>query len=50
MFRVIVDEVGTALTAGDDIQARLDALRPQIEQGMAWLASGLGRPNPEPLP
>jgi AcrR family transcriptional regulator len=46
VFRVIVDEVGAALTAGDDLRARLNALRPQIEQGMAWLASGLDRPNP----
>jgi AcrR family transcriptional regulator len=50
VFRVIVDEVGAALTAGDDLRARLNALRPQIEQGMAWLAGGLDSPNPEPPP
>lgn len=50
VFRVIVDEVGTALTAGDDLRARLNALRPQIEEGMAWLAGGLERPNREPPP
>jgi AcrR family transcriptional regulator len=47
-FRVIVDEVGAALTAGDDLQVRLNALRPQIEEGMALLAAGLDRPNHEP--
>jgi AcrR family transcriptional regulator len=50
VFRVIVDEVGAALTAGDDLRARLNALRPQIEQGLTWLAGGLDRPNPEPPP
>ncbi len=48
VFRIIVDEVGAALTAGDDLQARLNALRPQIEEGMALLAAGLDRPNREP--
>ncbi|MEA2788941.1 MAG: hypothetical protein QOG73_1347, partial [Acetobacteraceae bacterium] len=38
VFRVIVDEVGAALTSGDDLRARLNALRPQIEQGLTWLA------------
>jgi AcrR family transcriptional regulator len=41
VFRVIIDEVGAALTAGDDLPTRLDALRPQIEQGLDWLAGGL---------
>ena len=50
MFRVIVDEVGAALTAGDDLRARLNTLRPQIEEGMAWLAGGLDRLNREPPP
>lgn len=50
VFRVIVDEVGFALTARDDISTRLNALRPQIEEGMAWLANGLDRPNSEPSP
>jgi AcrR family transcriptional regulator len=50
VFRVIVDEVGAALTAGDELRTRLNALRPQIEEGMAWLAGGLHRPNREPPP
>lgn len=50
VFRVIVDEVGAALTAGDDLRARLTALRPQIEEGMSWLAGGLDRLNREPPP
>jgi AcrR family transcriptional regulator len=41
VFRVIVDEVGIAVTASHDLQARLNALRPQIEEGMDWLAAGL---------
>jgi hypothetical protein len=45
---VIVDEAGTALTAGDDLPARLNALRPQIEEGMDWLARELDRPNRRP--
>jgi AcrR family transcriptional regulator len=50
VFRVIVDEVGAALTAGDDLPARLNRLRPQIEEGLDWLAGGLGRPDREPPP
>jgi AcrR family transcriptional regulator len=48
VFRVIVDEVGAALTADEDLPARLNALRPQIEEGMAWLAGGLDRQSREP--
>jgi hypothetical protein len=48
VFRVIVDEAGTALMAGDDLRARLNALRPQIEEGMTLLAGGLDRQNREP--
>jgi len=43
VFRVIVDEVGSAVTAGDDITKRLNALRPQIEEGLGWLGGGLNR-------
>jgi AcrR family transcriptional regulator len=50
VFRVIVDEVGIALTAGDDPSVRLNALRPQIEEGLAWLAGGLDRPKYESQP
>ena len=50
VFRVIVDEVGAALTEGDDLASRLNGLRPQIEEGIGWLAGGLGRPNREPPP
>jgi AcrR family transcriptional regulator len=50
VFRVIVDEVGAALTEGDDLAARMNGLRPQIEEGIDWLAGGLGRPNREPPP
>jgi AcrR family transcriptional regulator len=48
VFRVIIDEVGAALTADGDLPARLSALRPQIEEGMGWLAGGLDGPNREP--
>jgi AcrR family transcriptional regulator len=50
VFRVIVDEVGTTLTEGDDLAARMNGLRPQIEEGIDWLAGGLGRSNREPPP
>src|SRR5262249_34876376 len=36
VFRVILDEVGSAVTAGDDVAKRLNALRPQIEEGLGW--------------
>jgi AcrR family transcriptional regulator len=41
VYRVIVDEVGMAVTAGDNVSRRLIALRPQIEEGLGWLAGGL---------
>jgi AcrR family transcriptional regulator len=41
VFRVIVDEVGAAVTVGDDLAARMKRLRPQIEEGIDWLARGL---------
>ena len=50
VFRVIIDEVGAALSEDDDLTARMNRLRPQIEEGLDWLAGGLARPNRKPPP
>ena len=48
VFRLIVDEVGASVTEGDNLTSRMNQLRPQIEEGIDWLARGLGRPHRKP--